>query len=1437
MSLTLSREPSSNPVHTRGTKIRQTIFTKSIQKKENIRKNLGTESTAAAITKIEKISKRDIFLFFVYTVLFMVVVTNQLQIGEGEIVYEAVAKIIINKVRIGNQYHQLYSGYGILDEITNSADFIDFIYPLFDSRYYSSGDSIIVDGQYVEDGFQFLKPFTSWRMVQKRVAKADSLNPILAHKRDPSEKESTETYGMNNAFTYSEEDGGFSLYFDVPLYGTNYTQGTDAYIEYLSKGYIDKFTKSIVLDAGFYSSSLDKACYVRITAEFSPTGYIEPYVETRCFPVAIYSTSTAVARSFFEIVLVLMTVYYTVIEVLKVINSIRNERLKIQLAKPKAQEGSRGPKYGRRDSGIGRNLTISLADQALQKGASNIKGIINGLLNHIQNLWSFLDVANMILVLICIIQWCQVVRKKTLKSQLSQLSIEPGQYNIQSETDLQNFHALNQILSGLMDTFDLYYRCCAICGFIILLKNLKYITSMFDSVKQIVGLVVSIVVRMIPFIILLFTILIAFSLVTFYFYGSTLNAFSSFEKSLFYTVQNILQNYQQLDNMRNVSYSFTLVYFVVFSFIIVFIMIKMFLIYVVAEFHKFSHQRQAQEKIQKKIQKSKRVIHIASRIRRFIHDKIYMQYLKIFKRKEYEKKLVQEEAFRYEFSRESMTDDKFNVNASIEETMSQSQNKIQAFSNDILREKFLKKTNKQFVQVFWTTIGIIGTLVIVTVISIQRHNVSEASAIRSGLATLISEVGVDKNNPEQTARNLDYLDTLNQLKTWINTTYSYLITYQDKSVLDEEGAWVDVKGFFLNELFYVVNQEVAITVRRKNPLIAQRDHDLALLSNISLPTEFLWNSGSAHPNEYTSDIIGVESTASYSYNTEKPGYFFVFDLLTYPLNITTLINDGIIDASINSIQFELALYHVQKSLPVYLQLALTVDSAGNVHNEINIVAIHTPTTVGRPPADEVIIYILEIFVSIATIIYSGRIIMTLKRKNEMYQHWYEIYIDHFPPILKRRRSEKKPEIIRRLGFIFTGEYTKIIFGIFLLIDFVLIAAVLATQVSLQKKFDEIIHSMQGTHTFPYQTNVLVDELQASDRLSWWLRLTDSLTLVIISVNLVYHYSYSTNFYIITGTLKKSFKDTLYMVGILTFIFTGFAYIQMLTLGTYDKDFSSVFTGFRQLLDSTTGISNFDIARIRSFKDLFVTIFSFYPVAIVGKLILVNLFIGIVYDSYIRTKKEASKIEREKISLSEFFKITFSLLCRRRKANVHATIEITDEISEIANPNRVMDQFRENLAQANSIKDIRVWSTLCSRDIMIEYETRKKIRRKAKEIASIHLGEEENSLTPNYYHNLDPKHRIKEYQVREVYWSYFRIGIMRLMKFYSVLNKRVQIAQRKIKQPLESKVKEDAMDRLKVYIRNLEEQIETNVGDLQEIRKVFRQHGIHDPDAKDEDDSI
>ena len=117
-----------------------------------------------------------------------------------------------------------------------------------------------------------------------------------------------------------------------------------------------------------------------------------------------------------------------------------------------------------------------------------------------------------------------------------------------------------------------------------------------------------------------------------------------------------------------------------------------------------------------------------------------------------------------------------------------------------------------------------------------------------------------------------------------------------------------------------------------------------------------------------------------------------------------------------------------------------------------------------------------------------------------------------------------------------------------------------------------------------------------------------------------------------------------------------------------------------------------------------------------------------------------------------------------------------------------------------------------------------------------MGEEDNSLAPNYFHNLDAEQRIKEYQIREIYWSYFRIGVRKLMKFYTILYNRVKKTEKKIKVPYESKLKEEVVEKLKVYIKELEEKIEANVSNLQEIRKVFRKHGIQDPDeVEDEDD--
>ena len=1420
-------------------KVHKTVFVRSILKKESIQKRLLIKDSTA-LAKIDLISKREIFFFIIYAVIFMISAALQLGIGQNEVVFEALSKILMNKVRVGSEYKALDPQLIMLDDVHNFDDFTSYLPPILNTLFYPTGDPILLANGTLVDGFGYLKPFTAWRFVQKRVGKVPGINGIIDYKWDPNQKESTESYGFNTTYNYSEDDGGFVLYFDLPLYGSNTSAGTQLFTTALRTGYFDRFTKSLVLDAGFYSSALDRACYVRIAVTMGPTGYNHPTLENFCFPIVPYSTSAEIARGLFEIIFALLTGVYIFIEFLQIKASIRHENMIIE-------QSNANPDAKNDNTDAHRHASVAiLYTQKLTKTTgsflkgiiSTLKGIILGLLSYIQNVWHFLDVFMIILMLIIIIVWGSFVDKAEIKGILDQLNIQPGQIVVNNDNELQIFRSLNRALSGVMDSMNLYYRCVALAGAIIIIKMLKYLTGLFDPLKQILTLIVRVLLRILPFVVLLFTILIAFALLGYFYYGSLLQPFSSADKALFYTFQNILQNYDSLEDMLDVNFAFTFCYVIVFSFVVIFIMTKVFLIYIVAEYRKFSRTRRLQQEIHLKNAKTKKSMHILSRIYRFFIDHVYMRYLKIFRKKRFADLKHEEEIVRYETSQDAIRNDKYEVNASIEATIQESQKKIRNFSNDVLKERSRQRDIKHFVVNFWGTVGIIFILIILCVISMARHDIYDSHAFNSGIKSLIAQLGVNPILNRQNTTDLDYLDSVHALRNWINFTFPFLMVPQRKTITDDWGDSYDMQGYFINEYFYVVNSEIAFTVRRKAALNFDRNEDLAKYCNVTMPEHFAWNAPANQTNEFAGTLIGATTNSTYNYIEEKPGYFFVFHLETFREELAVLIDDGIIDGSLNSIMFEFALYHVPHQLPVYVQGILTVDLAGNIVNEVKTIMLNTPTTDDVPPGSEITIYILNGIVVLIALIYTYKIIRAIRKKNEMYSHWYEIYVDHFSEITKRKRFEAKPELLRRIQFIFSGMGAKIAFVIFLQINLVLLFAEIAIQISIQKKYDSLIPSaiVTDSEPFPYETDDLVKQLQSADVLDWWLRLVDSITIIILTINLLMHYSFSPIFYIITKTLQRSLKDVLFAMVILTFVFCGFAFMMMCIIGIYNRDYTNVFSGFIRLLDATTGIGSFDMAVINTYNDAFFTIFFFYPYTIIGKLVLVNIFIGIVYDSYIRTKQEiASRNQREAISVVEFLKLTkdriFKIckICKQHKLKKGLEIDLSTEFREGVNPNRVMEQFKENLIQAKNHKDIRIWSAHCSKDIITEYETRKKIRRKAKEIVSLHLEEDERTLAPTNFSNKPPESRIKEYQVREIYWSYFRIGVRKLMKLYDILSRQVKRSETKISDMKKEKIIEETVDKLKVYIAELEEKIETNMLNIQEIRKVFKQHDISDED--------
>ena len=1219
-------------------------------------------------------------------------------------------------------------------------------------------------------------------------------------------------------FQYSEEDGGFPLYFDIPLYSINGSEGIIIQQKAINNGYFDIFTKSIIMDAGLYSSSMERACHVKITAAITAAGSLQTYLESRCFQVDIYPTSTATFRVVLEIAFVALTLYYLIIELLKLINSISNERLKLRLAKQKPQV-------------VNKTISaVSLADKTLETGARTFQGLIKGILAHIQNVWSFLDVAMLALIIICIVKWCLYFKRNSLKTVLNQLTIQPNQYVIESESDLAVFRSLIVKLADLSDTFEAYYRSCAIAGLIIILKILKYMTSIFKSLREFVSFVMSVVIRILPFIVLLVTILMAFSLSSFYFYGSVLQSFSTFEKSFFYTMQNILQNYDRKNDMSAYSYGFTFTYFATFSFIVIFIMSKMFLIYTMAEYRKFVQQRDLQRKTEKEQPKVHR-IHIVTRIIGFVRNRIYMNYLRCCKRNHFIRARQKQEAAKYTID---LLDEGYNANISIEEIIKQSQNKIKAFSNDVLKEKFRQKTNKNFVRVLWTTIGVICMLIIITVVASQRNKVSIASEIGDGIRTLFTNfVGFSPT----TLIKLDYLNSVAQLKIWITTSFPALIVSKNVTIQDSSGNFHELSGYFLDEYFYVINQEIGVTVRRKNASLNQNGKDLTIFCNVSLPAKFNWGASTPQANEFTGDIVGTTSNTTYHYAPFKPGYLNIINLTNSTTHLTQLIEDGLIDSSLNSILFEAALYHVARELPVYVQIVLTIDAAGNIRNNFKSLVLNTPKISGSPSSEEIFVYFLELVIVIAAIVCIYDVGRALKTKNDLYEHWYQLYINHFPVSVKNKREDMKPEFIRRLEFLLSGEIGKILFTIFLIVETALTAAVLVIEITLQQKLDSVIPSALATNPqpFPYPTEMLIQKLKTSQTLCWYLRLADSITLLIAVNHLVSQYSYNLHFYKITQTFKRVGSDLMYMIVIYVFILVGFAYFMLLTVGIYDSDFSNVFQGFRELLDSLTGLKDFNIVNIRSFKDLFISFIFFYPYTIIGKLILANVFIGIVYDSYSRSKKEAVKMEKIEMGLSEFFCLTKSMVCKKRKTITPQLAELSNEMNEMTNLHNIIDHFSGTFTENYSEKkDMKLWSTKCSQNILIEYEARKKIRKKVKEFATMHLDEEEDTLFPTHSQTLPPEHRVKKYHIREVYWNYFRLGVRKLMKYFKVLDKRVKQSQERVKIDYATQLKEETTEKLKSYITQLEAKIESNVSDLQEIRRVLRIHNIAEPQEDDDD---
>ena len=150
-------------------------------------------------------------------------------------------------------------------------------------------------------------------------------------------------------------------------------------------------------------------------------------------------------------------------------------------------------------------------------------------------------------------------------------------------------------------------------------------------------------------------------------------------------------------------------------------------------------------------------------------------------------------------------------------------------------------------------------------------------------------------------------------------------------------------------------------------------------------------------------------------------------------------------------------------------------------------------------------------------------------------------------------------------------------------------------------------------------------------------------------------------------------------------------------------------------------------------------------------------------------------------------------------------------------------------QHGNFKDMKLWVAMCTKNIMLEYETRRSIKKMCKEVALAYVNEanEKGSHTKE----IDYARKLKEYTLREKYWNYYRVGSYQLLKFMTTFSKKIQELEEKIDHPTSIENKKDEKEKIKLYIMELEKEVENNLSELNQMRLLLNQY----EQVKDQDE--
>jgi len=247
--------------------------------------------------------------------------------------------------------------------------------------------------------------------------------------------------------------------------------------------------------------------------------------------------------------------------------------------------------------------------------------------------------------------------------------------------------------------------------------------------------------------------------------------------------------------------------------------------------------------------------------------------------------------------------------------------------------------------------------------------------------------------------------------------------------------------------------------------------------------------------------------------------------------------------------------------------------------------------------------------------------------------------------------------------------------------------------------------------------------------------------------------------------------------------------------------------------------------VKDSSDNFLTFLYFYPYVLIINYVIANIFLGVCYDAFTEVKSKMTQSQNdtgEGITLKEFLRLTYLMVKpgAKFKQNMQK-VEINEQMLESFDPRKVFEEFRETMNQHGNFKDMKLWVAMCTKNIMLEYETRRSIKKMCKEVALVYMNDANND--GGKVKEVDYQRKLKEYCLREKYWNYYRIGSYQLLKFMTTFSNKIAELEELIDHPTALENRQKEREKIKLYILELEKEIENNLTELNKMRLVLNEY--------------